>query len=306
VNLRKYTVAVTIIGAAAAGSFVATHAWQPPAPSRPASTEVGCASKPCGNVECCRALAGWLRMPPEQTKQIQGIDPAFVEESTKLERMLYEERQELAELLRRHAREAFHRRVEAFDAFGQQVGAERLAEQILSQVTLRVIDEKWKDHLYDLDQLRNAITYRSWGQKDPLVEYQREAYDMFVDLMTDLRLTFSEQFLARVQVTAAPPPPLALPVARTYTGPAAPEEGEPVVRREVAGGMVAPDAAAPRAQPSFGGGLAPSQAAAMRAAGISPTPRAPAGGGAMAKVGRNDPCPCGSGKKYKKCHGAGA
>jgi preprotein translocase subunit SecA len=129
---------------------------------------------------------------------------------------------------------------------------------------------------------------------------------MFVELMADLRLTFAEQFLARVQVTAAPPPPVALPVARTYTGPAALEEGELVVRREVAGGMVAPDAAVPRSRPPLGGALAPSQAATLRAAGISPTPRAPAGTGAAAKVGRNDPCPCGSGKKYKKCHGAGA
>ena len=48
-----------------------------------------------------------------------------------------------------------------------------------------MLDEKWKDHLYDLDQLRNAIHYRSWGQKDPLVEYKQEAYTMFVDLMTD-------------------------------------------------------------------------------------------------------------------------
>jgi preprotein translocase subunit SecA len=224
-------------------------------------------------------------------------------------------RQELAELLRRHAREAFHRRVEAFDAFGQQVGAERLAEQILSQVTLRVIDEKWKDHLYDLDQLRNAITYRAWGQKDPLVEYKKEAYDMFVDLMADLRGAFAEQFLARVQVSAGPPPPMDMPVARTFTGPAAPEgDAAPVVRREVAGGMVAPDAAVRRPAASLvPGGLGPSasqQAATLRAAGIAPGGGGGAHGGGTGPggypvVGRNDPCPCGSGKKYKKCHGAG-
>ena len=98
-NLRKYTVAATIIGAAAAGSFVATHAWQPPAQSRPAAGDgVGCASAPCGKVECCRSLAGWLRMPPEQSKQIRSIDPAFFEDSTKLEQTLYEERQRLADL----------------------------------------------------------------------------------------------------------------------------------------------------------------------------------------------------------------
>jgi len=222
---------------------------------------------------------------------------------------------ELLDAVRKEARAAFQRRVQAFDAYGKQVGLERLAEQILSQVMLRVIDEKWKDHLYDLDQLRNAITYRAWGQKDPLVEYKKDAFDMFVDLMTDLRTTFAEQFLARVQVTAAPPP-VARPVPRTFTGPAAPEgEAAPAVLREVAGGMVAPEAALatrrPVGPPPGLGAIGPSasqQAATLRAAGIAPRPRggSATGPGGYPKVGRNDPCPCGSGKKYKKCHGAGA
>src|SRR5438552_12408197 len=57
-----------------------------------------------------------------------------------------------------------------------------LAGQALSQIMLSVIDEKWKDHLYDLDQLRAAIQYRAWGQKDPLIEYKQEAYEMFVGI----------------------------------------------------------------------------------------------------------------------------
>ena len=65
---------------------------------------------------------------------------------------------------------------------------------MLSQVMLAVLDEKWKDHLYDLDQLRNAIQYRAWGQKDPLVEYKREAFEMFEDLMHDIQSTFTERF----------------------------------------------------------------------------------------------------------------
>src|SRR2546422_11401664 len=59
--------------------------------------------------------------------------------------------------------------------------------QALSHVMLGVIDEKWKDHLYDLDQLKAAIHYRQWGQKDPLIEYKREGYEMFVGLMRDVR-----------------------------------------------------------------------------------------------------------------------
>ena len=68
-------------------------------------------------------------------------------------------------------------------------------ERLLALVMLNVLDEKWKDHLYDLDQLRAAIHYRSWGQKDPLVEYKGEAYTMFVDLMHDVADTFTDRFL---------------------------------------------------------------------------------------------------------------
>jgi len=80
--------------------------------------------------------------------------------------------------------------------------------RMLSLVMLNVLDEKWKDHLYDLDQLRNAIHYRSWGQKDPLVEYKQEAYTMFVDLMQDVYHTFSERFMKAQLVLNEPEPPL--------------------------------------------------------------------------------------------------
>ncbi|NCW43966.1 MAG: preprotein translocase subunit SecA, partial [Gemmatimonadaceae bacterium] len=79
------------------------------------------------------------------------------------------------------------------------------ADRLLSLVTLNVIDEKWKDHLYDLDQLRASIHYRSWGQKDPLVEYKQDAYTMFVDLMHDVANTFTERFL-KAQLVFEPAP----------------------------------------------------------------------------------------------------
>src|SRR5207247_32325 len=82
---------------------------------------------------------------------------------------------------------------EAFQAkLGAQAGSVRLGERALSRFMLGVIDEKWKDHLYDLDQLREGIYYRSWGQKDPLVEYKTEAFDMFKGLMSDVENTFAE------------------------------------------------------------------------------------------------------------------
>src|SRR5206468_12280525 len=80
------------------------------------------------------------------------------------------------------------------------------ADRLLSLVMLNVLDEKWKDHLYDLDQLRNAIHYRSWGQKDPLIEYKQEAYTMFVDLMNDIAETFTDRFL-KVQLVVEQAPP---------------------------------------------------------------------------------------------------
>src|SRR5260370_177854 len=76
-----------------------------------------------------------------------------------------------------------------------------------------VIDEKRKDRVYDLDQLRAAIQYRAWGQKDPLIEYKQEAYDMFVGLMHDLYQTFAERWL-KTHIELGPPP------GGTATGPA--------------------------------------------------------------------------------------
>src|SRR5262245_49641665 len=69
--------------------------------------------------------------------------------------------------------EAFRRKIQYLADFGKTVGIPDVDTQVLSQVMLAVLDERWKDHLYDLDQLRNAIQYRAWGQKDPLVEYKR-------------------------------------------------------------------------------------------------------------------------------------
>ena len=105
---------------------------------------------------------------------------------------------------------AFQRKLEYLADFGTSIGVAEVDRQVLSQVMLSVLDEKWKDHLYDLDQLRNAIQYRGWGQKDPLVEYKKEAFEMFEDLMRDIQATFTERFL-KIQVTAEPPPAPPMP-----------------------------------------------------------------------------------------------
>ncbi|MCE2802105.1 MAG: preprotein translocase subunit SecA [Gemmatimonadota bacterium] len=170
---------------------------------------------------------------------------------------------------------AFHAKIDSLGEF---------ASRLLSLVMLNVLDEKWKDHLYDLDQLRAAIGYRSWGQKDPLVEYKQEAFSMFEDLMRDIQHTFAERFL-KVQLVFEPPPSASAPspvaeAPRTFdpfgvaTPPAAPVE--PPAPRVVGAGRGVTNLDGPGA----------------------------ASTGEFADVGRNDPCPCGSGKKFKKCHGA--
>jgi preprotein translocase subunit SecA len=178
---------------------------------------------------------------------------------------------------------AFVRKVDYLQEFGRAIGVVEVDQQVLSQVMLSVLDEKWKDHLYDLDQLRNAIHYRGWGQKDPLVEYKKEAYDMFVDLMGDIQSTFTERFL-KIQVAAEgpPPPPRPMPPPSPPPSAAGPDD------LFLGPGARTAAATMPAPAPALTSSLGP----VGRTVGTVP------------EVGRNDPCPCGSGKKYKKCHGA--
>src|SRR5260221_5003116 len=113
-------------------------------------------------------------------------------------------RDELVRAAQQAGRNAFQQKLGYLRDVEGRVSAVNLSEQALSHVTLGVIDEKWKDHLYDLDQLREGIYYRAWGQKDPLVEYKQDAYEMFKGLIDDLRTTFAERWL-RLQIEIGPP-----------------------------------------------------------------------------------------------------
>jgi preprotein translocase subunit SecA len=209
----------------------------------------------------------------------------------------------------------------AFDAKYKNLNEYAMA--LLSMVMLHVLDEKWKDHLYDLDQLRAIIHYRSMGQTDPLIEYKKEAYTMFVDLMNDVYHTFTERFL-RAQLVFSPPdaggPP---PSSPNGSGPASPtrpvqgptrrynalgiledvpagepepQKSEPAPAADASQGSPPASAPAPRQQPTVvGAGRARTLGDTTSSANID-----------WSKVGRNDPCPCGSGRKFKKCHGATA
>ncbi|HEU5155131.1 MAG TPA: SEC-C metal-binding domain-containing protein, partial [Gemmatimonadales bacterium] len=200
---------------------------------------------------------------------------------------------------RAEAHRTLTRKLEYLTEFGKSIGQPDVDMQVLSAVMLRVLDEKWKDHLYDLDQLRNAIQYRAYGQKDPLVEYKKEAFEMFEDLMRDVQATFTEQFL-KIQVSAEPPRPQPPPPG-AFGGrrPAPPSQPAHPAQPEPVSGADELFAPAARAEPSS----APTRSApATLSTNLGPMRSST---GVVPEVGRNDPCPCGSGKKYKKCHGAG-
>ncbi len=197
----------------------------------------------------------------------------------------------------------------AFDSKMQNLG--EYAQQLLALVMLNVIDEKWKDHLYDLDQLRGAIHYRSWGQKDPLLEYKQEAFTMFEGLVHDIHNTFAERFLRAQLVFNAPPEPVSRPQREEHR-PTKRYDAmgmlEDVPLEELSGNGAASDSVmdvgpdeAPKSKPVAR--RDPVVVGAGRTRSLSSTPAASAVTD-WTSAGRNDPCPCGSGKKFKKCHGA--
>ena len=143
---------------------------------------------------------------------------------------------------------------------------------------LYTMDEHWRDHLYELDHLKGGINLRAYGQRDPLIEYKKEAFTLFETLQRETREDFVQR-LFRVQL--AP-------------------EAEQVVRQPV---RAPRQIVAQHASADGFGGAAVATGEPERADSPAPRPApmmAPVQTGP--RVGRNDPCPCGSGKKYKKCH----
>ncbi|MBA3298317.1 MAG: SEC-C domain-containing protein, partial [Acidobacteria bacterium] len=162
-----------------------------------------------------------------------------------------------------------------------------ILRRVERDIMLQIVDAQWKDHLYSLDHLKEGIGLRGYGQKDPLVEYKKESYALF-KAMRDRVEEEIVRYLWRLTPVAA------------EDGIAAPVR-QPPPRRPPQITLSGP-ATAPSPFGAIGGG-----------AHSSDTPRPPRTGGDDVirqvkrdepKVGRNDPCPCGSGKKYKKCHGA--
>jgi preprotein translocase subunit SecA len=162
-------------------------------------------------------------------------------------------------------------------------------QQIEGEILRVTLDRLWKDHLHGMDALRESVRLRGYAQKDPKIEYAREGYGMFEEMNARVdqqvaeqvfKMTISEEALER-----RPPAPRPTP---------APAAAQPAAGARPA---AAPPASAIERLP---GRSAPAGLRAARAAGAA----AGAGSAAAGKVGRNDPCPCGSGKKHKKCCGA--
>jgi preprotein translocase subunit SecA len=188
------------------------------------------------------------------------------------------------------------------EALTQYDGREReLGEELMGALErfllLQIIDQRWREHLYDMDYLREGIHLRGFAQIEPLVAYKNEAFELFRDLMNSIWGDFA-RMIFHVEVTVegengdAPPPPQRRPSARSSSA--------------TGGGNVT----------YSGGGVAGSSAMAMAAAGagseaegyaeqpILPPPVEQRRVDQNEQIGRNDPCWCGSGKKFKKCHGA--
>jgi preprotein translocase subunit SecA len=169
--------------------------------------------------------------------------------------------------------------IEEYEAKEAQWAAQGIdMRQVEKQIMLQLLDQRWKEHLARMDHLRQGIHLRAYAQKQPKQEYKRESFELFEELLANIKRDVV-RFLSRVQIET----------------PSAVEEAERKRREEAERRMNFSHAEAP----AMGDGAADGQARPPEAAPL----RAETFVRAERKVGRNEPCPCGSGKKFKHCHG---
>ncbi|TKJ41527.1 preprotein translocase subunit SecA [candidate division LCP-89 bacterium B3_LCP] len=182
-------------------------------------------------------------------------------------------RDEVMDRIKQEGRDSFERRKGEIDS--------ELLPNFLQGTILAFIDEEWKDHLYEMDRMKEGVGLRAYGQRDPLVEYKREGFELFGEMLNRvnekaLRSIFQSKILSSIKP------------AESVT-----EEQMTAVHRQAAGMAYA------HAQTPQEDVRAP--AARAQTQGQEPGKQQPIRKGKA--PGRNDPCPCGSGKKYKHCHG---
>jgi preprotein translocase subunit SecA len=175
------------------------------------------------------------------------------------------------------------------------------------RIILDVVDAQWKDHLLSLDHLKEGIGLRGYAQKDPLVEFKKEAFILFEDMMARID-NETIRYLFHIQIQQAERPPDEMDTRPQGPPPGSPRSGGAQVAVASAAARAA-EPTAPARLPAFARDMERKQQRQEKdlqyqtGAGQAEAPKPVRAG---AKVGRNDPCPCGSGKKYKKCHGANA
>jgi preprotein translocase subunit SecA len=221
-----------------------------------------------------------------------GVD--FIAEGVKAEAL---NRQELGDAI-------FEKLKERYDAKEKLIGPEAMRHHE-RMIMLSVLDSQWKDHLLSMDHLKEGIGLRGYGQHDPLVEYKKESFEMFEAMLQRFQED-TARYLYLMQIIERPPDAGA---AGPQGGEAAghgPEPGVPSQKGSGGNGSHPPRLVATSADDLEEAFMRRKrrelEQARMAGAGdVQPVQQVVRG---QEKVGRNDPCPCGSGKKFKKCHGA--
>ncbi len=195
-------------------------------------------------------------------------------------------REELIAEFQDDARDAYAAKVE-------QYGAE-LMREVERYLVLQVVDLRWREHLESMEYMRDGIHLRAMAQKDPLSEYRSEGHGMFEELTATIQEEIV-RYLLRIQIDRQPEAGELEPAASAANGDGLSYEHESVAGSEAiraAGASEAPAAGRAAGAAAGTGGAAATTFTGQRVVAEAD------------RVGRNDPCPCGSGKKYKKCHGA--
>lgn len=191
---------------------------------------------------------------------------------------------QLRELKRESLRELLlNAAIEAYEAREARLSSEVMRE-LERVVLLRVVDQKWMDHLDAMDDLREGIGLRAYGQRDPLIEYQLEAYDMFQGMIDSIRED-AVKYLFKLEVVSTPQREQVLVEGKAERESLAGTSR--FLQAAMAGGGAVVEPGDEASYSSAGGGQTSRQQPVVKGD----------------RVGRNDPCPCGSGRKYKRCCG---
>ena len=174
--------------------------------------------------------------------------------------------------------------------------------EVERQVMLRIIDQRWREHLEEMDYLKEGINLRAMGQKDPLTEWQREGYEMFGSMMKGIAQDFV-RYVMHVQVVRNDPAP-ARRRCRTCSRRPPTTSSASGFQAAAASAVAAGEAPAPAAGTVADGDPADRQPTRRARRRARPAKQETVVKDEWSKTPRNAPCPCGSGKKFKMCHGA--